>query len=135
MAGKVWQPKDAKKFARQAKLNRPYYVVMQIATNLAPYEDSQLYSEYVFEGHRPFTGTPYCGSMDAESLCLLYGPVYEEPPADIRNIATPGPQVAPPLGSNDYAAYLDEAEIRGLEKRVANGSDPKRRRPLGGWRA
>lgn len=127
---KTWQPHQSKQFARQMKLNTPYYVVLKVARNLAPYEDSKLYSEYVFTGRRPLTGTPYCGSMDAESLCRLYGPVYEQPPAGIRNVAGPGPQVDAPLG-DDHSAYLDEAEIRAMEKYAAQGGDPRARRIRG----
>jgi hypothetical protein len=130
---KTWQPHQSKQFARQTKLNKPYYVVLKVARNLAPYEDSKLYSEYVFTGRRPFTGTPYSGSMDAESLCRLYGPVYEQPPAGIRNVAGPAPQVVGPLPEG-YEGVLDETELRALEKQVDQGSNPRNRRRLGGWR-
>jgi hypothetical protein len=128
MAGKIWQPGQAKKFAREARLNTPYYIVYKIAANLAPYEDSKLYSEIVFTNRRPFTSTPCAGSMDAVSLCQNYGPVHEQPPAGVRNVAGPAPQVAGPLGRGVYEGRLDEAEIRGLEKQVGQGSDPKKRR-------
>ncbi|BBC30020.1 hypothetical protein SGFS_013140 [Streptomyces graminofaciens] len=132
---KCWQPNEAKKFARQAQIGKSYYVLYEMATNLAPYEDSQLYSEITFTQRRPFTGTPCTnGSMDAVQLCQNWGPVYEQPPAGVRNVATPPRQVAGPLGSNDYEGVLDEAELRGLEKRANQGSDPRKRRPLGTWR-
>ncbi|MEU8977631.1 hypothetical protein [Streptomyces sp. NPDC048309] len=125
MAGKVWEPHKAKKFARELKLGKSYYVVMNIATSLAPYEDPQLYSEYVFTGHLPFTGNPCTdGGFSAVTLCQNFGPVYEEPPARMRNIADAPPQVAGPVPEG-YEAYLDEAEIRRLEKRI--GSTPGRR--------
>ncbi|MFD4547255.1 hypothetical protein [Streptomyces sp. NPDC058466] len=127
MAGKTWNCGEAKKFARQVQLGKSYYYVYKIATNLAPYEDSKLYSEIVFTSRRPFTGTPSAGSMDAVSLCQNHGPVYENPPRGMRNIADPAPQVGAPLG-NDYTAHLDEAEIRGLGKRVRDASDPRTRR-------
>jgi hypothetical protein len=134
MAGKTWMPNKAKKFAKEAKLGKPYYYVNNHATNLGAYEDAQTYSKIVFTEERPFTGTPSAGSMDAVQLCQNFGPVYEEPPAGLRNIAGPAPQVAGPLGSNDYEGYLDEAEIRGLEKQVRDGSNPRKRRPAGSWR-
>jgi hypothetical protein len=134
MAGKVWEPTKAKNFARELQLNKPYYVVLKTAQNLAPYEDPELYSAYVFTKHLPFTGTPCTASgYSAVTLCQNFGPVYEQPPAGMRNVATPGPQVAGPVPEG-YEAYLDEAEIRGLEKRVTDGSDPNKRRPLGSWR-
>jgi hypothetical protein len=124
---KSWSPAEAKKFAKQARLNTPYYVVYNMATNLAPYEDAQTYSEIVFTERRPFTNTPSSGSMDAVQFCRNYGPVYDTPPKGLRNIAAPPRQVAGPLGGN-YEGVLDEAELRGLEKQVAQGSDPKKRR-------
>lgn len=127
MAGRVWQPGESKKFARQAKIGKPYYIVYNIATNLARYEDPQLYSEFVFTSRLPFTGnacTEYGSS--AETICRQNGPIYEEPPAGIRNIGDLPPQVAGPLPKN-YRGILDEAEIRGLEKRVADMPDPKKR--------
>ncbi|HEY9375233.1 hypothetical protein [Streptomyces sp.] len=125
---KTWQPNKAKQFSNQVQLGRPYYVVYKIAQNMAPYEDSHLYSEIIFDRHAPITGTPMSGSLSAVALCQRFGPVHEEPPTGLRNIAGPGPQVGAPLGSNDYRGYLDEAELRGLEKHVRNGSDPTTRR-------
>ncbi|WP_369167802.1 hypothetical protein AB5J49_08010 [Streptomyces sp. R28] len=129
---RTWQPHQAKKFAREVELGRPYYVVMKVAQNIAPYEDPELYSEYVFDYRRPFTNTPASGSMDAVQLCQNYGPVYDAPPRGVRNIADPAPQVGAPLGSNDYRGPLDESEIRGLEKRVKDSSDPHTRQGRGG---
>lgn len=129
MAGKTWTPGDARKFARQAQLGKSYYYVYKIAQNLAPYEDSKLYSEIVFDARRPFTGTPCSGSMDAVSLCQNYGPVYEQPPAGMRNVAGPGPQVGAPLGDN-HQAFLDEVELRGLEKINGQSLSPRQRRAL-----
>ncbi|WP_329305065.1 hypothetical protein [Streptomyces anulatus] len=68
----------------------------------------------------------------ASTLCLRFGPMYDKPLAGLRNIAGPGPQVAGPLPPN-YEAVVDEAELRGLEKRVRDGSDPRTRRRLGTW--
>lgn len=131
---KTWQPHQAKQFARQLKLGQSYYVVMKIARNLAPYEDAQLYSEYIFTKHLPLTGSPCtAGGYSAVTLCQTYGPVYDTPPRGMRNVAGPGPQVAGPLGGN-YEGVLDEDELRGLEKHVAGSSDPKKRDRLGGWR-
>ena len=128
MAGRGWQPRDSKKFARQARLNKPYYVVLNVARRVAPYEDARLYSEYVFTGKLPFTGNACTDSgYSAEDICRLYGPVYEDRPAHLRNVAAPAPQVAGPLPKG-YRGILDEAEIRGLEKQVAQSSDPKKRR-------
>ncbi|MFF0166786.1 hypothetical protein [Streptomyces prasinus] len=128
---KSWDPSKAKKFAKEARLNVPYYVVYDIAQNRAPYEDAQLYSEFTFTRRAPLTGNPMTdGGTSAEGLCLRFGPVYDQPPAGMRNVAGPGPQVGAPLGE-DHSAYLDEAELRGMEKLAAQGADPRARRIRG----
>lgn len=131
---KTWKPSEDSKFARELKLNTPYYVVADIATNLAPFEDAQMYSEYVFTSRAPFTGTPMTdGGETAKNLCRTRGPVYDSKPRGLRRLGSPGPQVCAPLGDN-YEADLNEAELRDLERRVAKESDPRKRRPLGSWR-
>ena len=130
---KSWEPRDAKRFAREVKLNKPYYFVYKVARNLAPYEDSRLYSEIVFTSRSIVTGSALCDGQSAQGLCERYGPIYDTPPKGMRNVATPGPQVGSPLGDH-HEAYLDEAELRGLDKQVRDGSDPRKRRPLGSWR-
>ncbi|MER6350627.1 hypothetical protein ABT186_01925 [Streptomyces sp. NPDC001634] len=135
MAGQCWQPGDWKKFEKQAEFGKPYYVVRDQATNLAPYEDKQLYAVHVFTERAPITGhKSTAGGTTAGALCRNQGPVYDAPPRGMRNIADRAPQVAGPLGSNDYEGVLDEAELRGLEKQVAQGSNPRTRRRIGGWR-
>jgi len=125
---KSWSPSEAKKFAKQVEFGRTYYFVYKVANNLAPYEDQHLYSEAVFTRRAPLTGNPMTdGGTSAEGLCLRYGPIYDAPPRGMRNVAAPAPQVAGPV-PNGYKGVLDEAELRGLEKQVAQGSDPKKRR-------
>ena len=89
MAGKTWQPGNAKKFAKNAELGKPYYYVNTHARNLGGYEDTHTYSEIVFDYRRPFTGTPASGSMDAVQLCQNFGPVYDSPPKGLRNLDGP----------------------------------------------
>lgn len=126
--------RGAKKAARDARKGQKLYVIQQVAQNLAPYEDSHLYSEYEVTHRQAITGAwMIAGSLSVEGLVLRYGPVYTEPPKGVRNIATPGPQVGGPLPAG-YEGVLDEAELRGLEKQVRDGSDPKKRRPIGSWR-
>lgn len=131
---KTWKPSEAKKFARELKLGQSYYVVYKMATNLAPYEDPKTYSEFVFTGRLPFTGNPCTdGGYSAHTLCQTLGPVYDTPPRGMRNIADPPRQYAGPVPEG-YSAYLDEAEIRGLEKHVRSGSDPHTRQSPRGRR-
>ncbi|MCM8552284.1 hypothetical protein [Streptomyces sp. STCH 565 A] len=132
---KTWTPAQSKKFARELKLGKPYYFVYDISRRAAPYEDAHLYSEVVFTGRLGLTGTPCTdGGQSAATLCLNHGPMFDAPPRGLRNIADPSPQVAAPLGSNDYEGDLLEVELRGLEKQAAQTSNPKTRRRLGGWR-
>jgi hypothetical protein len=126
---KTWSPGDAKRFARQVQLGKTYYTVNAHARNLGAYEDTHTYSEHVFDSRRPFTGTPCSGAVDAVTLCQRFGPVYEQPPRGLRNLAGPAPQVASPLGDN-YDAPLDELELRGLEKHVGQTLSPRQRRAL-----
>ncbi|RRQ81544.1 hypothetical protein [Streptomyces griseofuscus] len=125
--GKTWQPQDHKKFAREAKLGKTYYYIVNLSPRAGAWEDKQLYSEVVFDGHAAFTGTPTANGYSAATLCLQYGPIYEDQPRGIRNAAVAAPQVAGPL-SQGYEGVLDHAEIRGLEKQVADSSDPRTRR-------
>jgi hypothetical protein len=129
-----WSRGDAKKFAKQARRNTTYYTINEHATNLGAYEDARTYSEHIFTRHAPITGNLMTdGGTSAEGLCLRFGPVYDTPPKGLRNLDGPAPQVRAPLGDN-YEGDLDEAELCGLEKHVRDGSDPKKRRPLSGWR-
>jgi hypothetical protein len=106
-----------------------------MATNLAPWEDAKTYSVHVFTERGPITGNPMtAGGTAAAGLCQRQGPVYDTPPSGLRNIAGPAPQVAGPMGSNSYEGVLDEAELRGLEKHVASGSNPRNRRSPHSWR-
>ena len=130
---KTWQPHQAKKFCKELRLGQSYYVIKKLETRNAAYEDPKVYAEYVFTGHLPFTANPCTDhGYSADDLCRLFGPVYDAPPRGLRNIADPAPQVAAPLGSNDYSGYLDDAEISGLEKHVKSGSDPYTRGMKGG---
>lgn len=126
--------RDAKKAGQQVRKGQKLYVVLDVAQNLAPYEDARLYSEYTVAYRHPLLGGwMISGSLSVEGLVLREGPVHTEPPKGVRNIAGPGPQVAGPL-PQDYEGVLDEAEIRGLGKQVRDGSDPRTRRPIGSWR-
>lgn len=128
---KTWSPAQAKKFAKELEFGRSYYVVYDVATNRAPYEDRRLYSEYVFTKRLPLTGSPCTdGGYSAVTLCQTFGPVYDAPPRGMRNVAGPGPQVGAPLGE-DHSAYLDEDEIRAMQKLASQGVDPRARRIRG----
>jgi hypothetical protein len=89
--------RDAKRADREVRKGQKLYVLKEVATNLAPYEDSHLYSEYTVSYRHPLMpGWMISGSLSVEGLVLREGPVYTSPPKGVRNIATPGPQVAAP---------------------------------------
>ncbi|MBD0743564.1 hypothetical protein [Streptomyces sp. CBMA152] len=125
--------RDAKKASRELKKGDTFYVTLDVAKNIAPYEDSHLYSEYTVTGDHPLLGGAMVGGQSVEGIVLRDGPIHTRPPKGLRNIASPGPQDDAPLGS-DYEAFLDEAELRGLDKRVRQGSDPQKRGRLNSWR-
>ncbi|MFI8191385.1 hypothetical protein ACIF8T_21620 [Streptomyces sp. NPDC085946] len=126
---KTWQPRDEKRFARELRFNTPYYVIRDLATNLAPFEDAQRYEVHVFTERAPITGTPMTANgVTARDLCRNRGPVYDTMPENMRRSGAPGAQVGAPLGSNDYQGYLDKAEIRALEKLALEANDRRNRR-------
>jgi hypothetical protein len=89
--------RDAKKAAKAARKGMKLYVIKEVARNIAPYEDAQLYSEYTVTHRQAITGAwMIAGSLSVEGLVLRDGPVYTSPPKGVRNIAGPGPQVAGP---------------------------------------
>ena len=129
---RTWQPSDATRFCRDVQLGKTYYYVQSMATNIAPYEDSKTYSEVVFTDRLWPTNNPCTEyGASAHTLCQNFGPMYDTPPRGMRNLGEPPRQYGAPLG-NDYRGYLDDAEIRGLEKHVKNGSDPHTRQGRGG---
>ncbi|MYU20804.1 hypothetical protein [Streptomyces sp. SID8352] len=127
---KVWKPGDERRFCRDIKLGKPYYRIHNIDTRRAPWEDPQLYSEIVFTDYLPLTATPCTKYGTAASTVLRqHGPIYDTPPHGMRNLAEAARSVGAPLGDN-YEGVLDEDEIRGLEKLVAQSSNPRTRRPI-----
>jgi hypothetical protein len=111
--------RDAKKAGRELKKGDRFFIVMSVATNLAPYENDQLYSEYTVTGDHPLIGGAMVGGQSVEGICLRSGPIYMDRPDGIRNIATPGPQVAGPLPKGkEFGRKLTEREIADLERQV-----------------
>ncbi|MFF9624261.1 hypothetical protein [Streptomyces griseosporeus] len=129
MAGRTWEPtkRGAKDLNRWLSKGKTVYTLRNIADAYQGYEDAQLYAAHTFDRKSRLTGEWMTSHLSASGLLAQEGKVYENPPAGVRNIADPVPQVAGPLPKG-YRAPLDEAEIRGLEKRVADSSDPKKRR-------
>lgn len=135
MAGKTWQPsrKGIRDLNRHIRKGMTLYTVSQQALNAAPWEDAQMWTAHTFDRQSRITGEWMTGHLSVSGLMGQCGTVYEQPPRSMREVGSPGRQVAGPVPQG-YSAYLDDAEIRGLEKQVTDGSDPKKRRPLGSWR-
>jgi hypothetical protein len=98
MAGRSWQPtrRGAKDLNRWLSKGATVYTINNMATNLAPYEDAQTYSAHTFDRQSRLTGEWMTGHLSASGLLGQSGTVYEQPPAGMRDIATPGRQYAAP---------------------------------------
>ncbi|MFJ9420717.1 hypothetical protein [Streptomyces sp. NPDC101249] len=95
---KTWQPSQHKQFVRQLRLGDTYYVILNIAhAKFTSWGEDQLYSEIVFTGRLPFTGTPCTANgYSADDFCRLYGPVYDTQPRGLHNIADRPPNLFKP---------------------------------------
>ena len=125
--------RDAKRAEREVSEGDKLYIVRELSGRGATGQDKQVYAEYTVSHRHPLMpGWMISGSLSVEGLVLRDGPVYTEKPRGLRGIHEPARQVGGPLG-DDYEGVLDEPEIRGLEKQVADGSHPRKRRPLGAW--
>ncbi|MDR3083906.1 MAG: hypothetical protein LBV60_23825 [Streptomyces sp.] len=133
---KTWtnSRRDIRDLSSRIRKGTVVYTVAKLANNLAPYEDSHLYSAHVFDWKSPVTGHWMTGHLSVSGLLAQCGTVYEQPPHGMRGTHERAPQVAPPLGTNDYYAPLDEVELSGLDKRVRDGSNPSHRSSLRGRR-
>lgn len=110
--------RDAKKAGREARKGDTLWVIADVATNLAPYEDGQLLKEYKVTGTHPLLGgAMISGALSVEGLVLREGPVYTKRPAGYREIGEPAPQVPAPLADHDVRP-LTEQEIRRLERQI-----------------
>lgn len=91
--GQSWNAGQGKKFSKQVVLGKTYYTVNDHATNLGAYEDSQTYSTHVFTSYSRITGQPMTdGGTSAVGLCQRFGPVYDQKPQGLRDVAGPAPQ-------------------------------------------
>ncbi|MFE9003117.1 hypothetical protein ACFYOY_13390 [Streptomyces sp. NPDC007875] len=103
------------------------YVIEKIDTRGARrYEDPKLCARYIVTHHNGILGGAMIGSKSVEQLLAEHGTVYTSQPDGVRGYWEPSPQVAGPLG-DDTERYLDETEIRGLEKQVRDANDERRK--------
>lgn len=109
------------------------YVIEEVSRRVAPYEDARLCARHEVTHTHPLLGGAMVGSKSVEQLLAEHGTVYTEQPRGVRGIWEPSPQVAGPLGS-DTKRYLDEAEIKGLEKQVRDANKEREKaRKKRGW--
>ncbi len=135
MSGKNWEPtrRGARDLERYVRKGTVVYTVSEIARNLAPYEDSELYNAHKFTHRSPVTGRWMTGHLTARTLLAQSGTVYEKPPVSMRGMADPPSQVAGPLGDN-YEGILDDAELEALAKMQRGNLPPRLRRALDAYR-
>jgi hypothetical protein len=122
---KSWQStrSGARDLNRHIRKGTTVYTVSEQVTRMAPWEDQRMWTAHTFDWRSPITGHWMTGHMSAEGLLSTYGTVYEQPPRNMRELGSPSPEVGGPVPAG-YRAHLDEAEIRGLGKRVRDSSDP-----------
>lgn len=139
---KTWEPgrrgvRDLTRHIAQHGEGTTVYTVSRQALNMAPWEDGKMWSSHTFDWRSPITGHWMAEHLSVEGLLNGFGTVYEQPPRGMRELGSPGRQVAGPVSNIDDYARLDEAELRGLGKRVRDGSNPinRPRRGGAGWRS
>ncbi|MFJ9633774.1 hypothetical protein ACIRU8_39380 [Streptomyces sp. NPDC101175] len=135
----TWEPtkrgvRDLTAYIARNGKGTTVYTVSEQARNAAPWEDARMYSARTFDSRSPITGHWLTGHLSVEGLLAQEGTVYSEPPRGLRELGSPGRQVAGPLGNTNYEGVLDEAELRGLDKQVRDSSNPRHRRSLRSWR-
>ncbi|MYS78376.1 hypothetical protein GTY88_49350 [Streptomyces sp. SID5926] len=94
----------------------------------------RVYNKHTFTGRSWGSANWTTGHYSPTTLLSNCGTVYTEPPRGARYLGDRAPQVAGPLGNDDYDGLLDEDELRGLEKQARQASNPKTRRRPGIWR-
>ncbi|WP_457493402.1 hypothetical protein [Streptomyces sp. P5_D11] len=127
--------RDLKTLRKMLRIGDTVYAAVRINTRMSPWEDPQLYVERTITGRDWITGDWEVDRILTLAGMIHEGPVYTQPPAGMRNLATPGPQVAGPFpAGREFDRDLDENELAYLEGRVgaANKRDKKVGRGLSG---
>ena len=98
MPGRSWPntKKGAKELNRVAYKGMTIYTINEMALNLGPFEDSHTYNAHTIDGRSRWTGEWMIGHLSISGYLAQYGTAYEQPPAGMRDIATPGRQYAAP---------------------------------------
>ncbi|MDV9195532.1 hypothetical protein [Streptomyces sp. Wh19] len=116
--------RDLKALTKQLSIGDTVYSVVNIETSMAPWEDAQLYSAYQVTGWCRISRQWRVSNSTWTIADLVHqGGVHTQPPAGLRNIATPGRQVGGPLpAGQEFDRNLDSAELAYLEGRVATAT-------------
>ncbi|MFJ5547020.1 hypothetical protein [Streptomyces sp. NPDC093225] len=116
---KIWHrtKADFKDLDHWMAKGRTVYTVLQMATNLAPYEDDEAYTDHTCTGRHVLLGNwMFGGTVSIERLLFEYGPVHQAPPAGLRFLGAPVPQVGGPLPKGkEHGRKLTAKEIAYLE--------------------
>lgn len=110
--------RGAKKASRECRKGDVLWTIHDVATNLAPWEDSQLLQQHVVTGDHPLLGGAMIGGHSVAQLVISEGPVYTERPAGIRALHEPTPQVPGPLADHTRRPLSDK-EIRKYERELS----------------
>ena len=79
---KSWGSGQARKFAKEVKLDKVYYTINEQSAHARTYGPARTVSEHVFTGRSLITGQAMTdGRTSALALCRNQGPVYDSRPA------------------------------------------------------
>lgn len=132
--------KDKKRLLKYAEPGMTFYGVQeQSASGRRAMAPQYMCDRWTVTHMHPILGGAMVGSSSLEKILFEHGPLYATPITShkgkpLHPMWVPLPQVAGPLGS-DTERYLDEAEIKGLEKQVrdANQEREKARKKNRRW--
>ncbi|MFI8962068.1 hypothetical protein ACIGO8_08125 [Streptomyces sp. NPDC053493] len=130
----------AKKLCSDVRPGDLLYVIHDVETRVAPYEDSQLYEEYeVTNDTAPFTGHPMVCStspnrrggseLSVTQLLTHHREVHGKPPRGIRNIAdTPQAATNHDVAQRTHAAHQKDMSRGDGSKKILAAAGAKRSR-------
>ncbi|GAB2778358.1 hypothetical protein [Streptomyces daliensis] len=106
---KVYEPtkKGRKEFLKDVEIGATYYTIEESDT---PFKGEKLWRSWVFTKRQMFTGIPMCGSMGADFLVNLYGPVYDSHPASDGHIR-------PLFADDDLELHVTPADVLKLREK------------------
>lgn len=124
--------RHAKKAGREAQVGDVLWVMRDISTKVAPYENPYLVQDYTVTHMHPLLGgAMISGALSVEALVLREGPVYTERPKG-RGMYDATPQYPGVLRKYIKAAEQDEfwdlngRELRELEEAVTQALTDRR---------